>query len=172
MNELDFSGILANTSYLCYVLIKKILKMDRPGSNTDTPMFEWMNIHPVIIVIHVSSSFLCFFWPRPPCCPPENHYKEKLQRRCCKDGLRDVPMPYSCTRRSLYVTEGLECMQAFRYCCAFYRGQGFDAVFPTMFPTTTAPTTTAAPTTSSVTRSLWPIYFSERLPLSRHMFGN
>ncbi|KAM4584772.1 complement C3-like [Odontesthes bonariensis] len=68
----------------------------------------------------------------------ESHYKEKLQRRCCNDGLREIPMPYSCTRRSLYITEGWECMRAFRYCCATYRGQVFD----TEIPTTPAPITT------------------------------
>uniref|UniRef100_A0A8C5DA84 Complement component c3b, tandem duplicate 2 n=1 Tax=Gouania willdenowi TaxID=441366 RepID=A0A8C5DA84_GOUWI len=48
---------------------------------------------------------------------------EELQRRCCRDGLKTIPMPYSCTRRSLYITEGAECILAFRYCCAHYRGQ-------------------------------------------------
>ncbi|KAM9314887.1 venom factor-like [Pholidichthys leucotaenia] len=75
----------------------------------------------------------------------ESHYKEKLERRCCKDGLRDIRMPYTCTRRSLYITEGWECMRAFRYCCATYRGQVFD---PEM-PTTPVPTTTASPTTTT-----------------------
>uniref|UniRef100_A0A8C7MEZ0 Venom factor n=1 Tax=Oncorhynchus kisutch TaxID=8019 RepID=A0A8C7MEZ0_ONCKI len=41
----------------------------------------------------------------------ENHYREKLLRQCCKDGLREIPMPYSCTRRSLYITEGWECIK-------------------------------------------------------------
>uniref|UniRef100_H3CLD7 Complement component c3b, tandem duplicate 2 n=1 Tax=Tetraodon nigroviridis TaxID=99883 RepID=H3CLD7_TETNG len=57
----------------------------------------------------------------------ENYYKEKLQHRCCQDGLRDIPMPYSCTRRSLYITEGWDCIRAFRHCCASYRG--FRSVF-------------------------------------------
>ncbi|CAN9510720.1 unnamed protein product [Ophioblennius macclurei] len=75
----------------------------------------------------------------------ENHYKEKLLRRCCKDGLRAIPMPYSCTRRSLYITEGWECIRAFRYCCATYRGEVFDTEVPTTPPpTTTAPLTTTA----------------------------
>ncbi|XP_047221423.1 complement C3-like [Girardinichthys multiradiatus] len=74
----------------------------------------------------------------------ESHYKEKLQRRCCKDGLKDIPMPYSCTRRSLYITEGPECILAFRYCCATYR----DQVFNTEIPTTPPPMTTAPPTTT------------------------
>lgn len=72
---------------------------------------------------------------------PEGHYKEKLQRRCCKDGLRAIPMPYSCTRRSLYITEGSACIRAFRYCCATYRGQEVDTEMPTTQPPTTTPTT-------------------------------
>lgn len=76
--------------------------------------------------------------------PPENHYKEKLQHRCCKDGLREIAMPYSCTRRSLYITEGWECMRAFRYCCSTYRDQVFDAAVPTTPP----PTTEISPTIS------------------------
>ncbi|KAK5898792.1 hypothetical protein CesoFtcFv8_008337 [Champsocephalus esox] len=77
----------------------------------------------------------------------ESHYKEKLQRRCCKDGLREIPMPYSCTRRSLYITEGWECMKAFRYCCATYRNQEFNTEIPTIPPpfTTPPPTTTPQP---------------------------
>uniref|UniRef100_UPI003AAB8061 venom factor-like n=1 Tax=Centroberyx gerrardi TaxID=166262 RepID=UPI003AAB8061 len=73
----------------------------------------------------------------------ESHYKEKLQRRCCKDGLREIPMPYSCTRRSLYITEGWECIQAFRHCCAHYRDQELDTRRPTTPPPLT--TTTTAP---------------------------
>ncbi|KAF3852796.1 hypothetical protein F7725_006151 [Dissostichus mawsoni] len=39
-------------------------------------------------------------------------------------------MPYSCTRRSLYITEGWECMKAFRYCCATYRNQEINTEIP------------------------------------------
>ncbi|XP_028421447.1 complement C3 [Perca flavescens] len=99
----------------------------------------------------------------------ESHYTEKLQRRCCTDGLRGIPMPYSCTRRSLYITEGWECMKAFRYCCATYRNQEFN----TQIPTTPPPFTTTPPTTSP------PIYFhsfggverTERIHLSRERFN-
>uniref|UniRef100_A0A3Q3AZ10 Complement component c3b, tandem duplicate 1 n=1 Tax=Kryptolebias marmoratus TaxID=37003 RepID=A0A3Q3AZ10_KRYMA len=81
----------------------------------------------------------------------ESHFDGKLQRRCCKDGLRDIPMPYSCTRRSLYITEGPECILAFRYCCANYRGQVYDTVIPTTPPPmTTTPQTTVPPTVSYV----------------------
>ncbi|KAM7394684.1 hypothetical protein PAMP_021470 [Pampus punctatissimus] len=92
----------------------------------------------------------------------ESHYKEKLQHRCCKDGLKEIPMPYSCTRRSLYITEGWECIRAFRYCCSTYR----DQVFNTEIPTTLPPmTTTPLPTTSSPPRS------RERIAVSRHRLG-
>ncbi|XP_068177027.1 complement C3-like [Antennarius striatus] len=83
----------------------------------------------------------------------ESYYKEKLQHRCCKDGLRDIPMPYSCTRRSFYITEGWACIRAFRYCCSSYRDQEFNTEIPTTLP----PTTTPAPTTTAQIRVLVPI---------------
>lgn len=91
--------------------------------------------------------------------PPENHYKEKLQRRCCQDGLRAVPMPYSCTRRSYYITEGWECIRAFRYCCSTYRNQELDTAIPTTFPPTTTPLmTTSAPTTTRPPMPTYPYF--------------
>lgn len=89
----------------------------------------------------------------------ESHYKEKLQRRCCKDGLREIPMAYSCTRRSLYITEGWECIRAFRYCCASYRNQVFDTEIPTTPPplTTPAPPTTRPPPTFPLRPPLGPV---------------
>ncbi|XP_058497234.1 complement C3-like [Solea solea] len=97
----------------------------------------------------------------------ESHYKEKLQRRCCKDGLREVPMPYSCTRRSFYITEGWECIRAFRYCCSTYRDQEFNTEIPTTPPptTTTPPTTTALPTRSVLFPRL------EIMPYGGNRFG-
>ena len=77
----------------------------------------------------------------------ESHYKEKLEHRCCKDGLREIPMPYSCTRRSFYITEGWECIRAFRYCCATYRDQLFNTEVPTDPPPSTPPTSTPRPNT-------------------------
>lgn len=108
---------------------------------------------------------------------PESHYKEKLQRRCCKDGLREIPMPYSCVRRSLYITEGWECMRAFRYCCATYRNQEFDTNIPTTTPpTTTPPSTTSAPMAISLPRpngsGMVKVAARMDIPLTRHTFGN
>ncbi|XP_037103939.1 complement C3-like isoform X2 [Syngnathus acus] len=90
----------------------------------------------------------------------ESHYKEKLSHRCCNDGLRAVRMPYSCTRRSLYITEGWECIRAFRFCCASYRGEALD----TEMPSTALPTTTPLPPTTT------PRPVPTRLHLGRDIF--
>ncbi|XP_075871782.1 complement C3-like isoform X2 [Nelusetta ayraudi] len=97
-----------------------------------------------------------------------SHYKEKLLRRCCQDGLRDVPMPYSCTRRSFYITESWECIHAFRYCCATYKGEEFNTEMPTT-TTTSAPTTTVRPSVSSRTFGGEGIMPYGRIPLRREM---
>ncbi|XP_066579091.1 complement C3 [Amia ocellicauda] len=47
----------------------------------------------------------------------ESRYREKQLKRCCRDGLTDIPMDYTCERRSLYITEGPECVKAFLHCC-------------------------------------------------------
>lgn len=79
-------------------------------------------------------------------------------------------MRYSCTRRSLYITEGWECMRAFRYCCATFRDQEFN----TEIPTTVPPWTTAPPTTT--TSRPRPTYVARpfgRMDVSVHRgFGN
>uniref|UniRef100_A0A8C9XMR8 Complement component c3b, tandem duplicate 2 n=1 Tax=Sander lucioperca TaxID=283035 RepID=A0A8C9XMR8_SANLU len=102
----------------------------------------------------------------------ESHYKEKLQRRCCMDGLRGIPMPYSCTRRSLYITEGWECIKAFRYCCATYRNQEFDTQIPTTPPPfTTTPPTTSPPPVPTLVHHFFEVERVERIPLSRERFS-
>ncbi|XP_016427569.1 complement C3-like [Sinocyclocheilus rhinocerous] len=52
----------------------------------------------------------------------EKVYSDEMQR-CCVDGMREIAMPYSCYRRSLYITEDWSCVSAFLYCCAEYRGE-------------------------------------------------
>ncbi|KPP57217.1 hypothetical protein Z043_125082, partial [Scleropages formosus] len=71
----------------------------------------------------------------------EDQYKDRFLRKCCQDGLREIPMDYSCIRRSHYISEGWECVQAFLYCCSQYRGE--PGHLPT--PVTTRATTTAIP---------------------------
>ncbi|XP_023670396.2 complement C3-like [Paramormyrops kingsleyae] len=69
----------------------------------------------------------------------EDQYKDRTLRRCCQDGMREIPMDYSCARRSRYVTEGFECVQAFLHCCSQYRGEELDS--HTSRPTITEPAT-------------------------------
>lgn len=33
------------------------------------------------------------------------------------DGIRDTPVSYTCERRSEYIIDGAECIQAFLHCC-------------------------------------------------------
>ncbi|KAJ0063846.1 hypothetical protein NL108_012536 [Boleophthalmus pectinirostris] len=50
-------------------------------------------------------------------------FQEKLLRRCCRDGLRRVLMPYSCEQRASYITEEPECVKTFLKCCNVYKKQ-------------------------------------------------
>ncbi|XP_072320525.1 venom factor-like, partial [Eucyclogobius newberryi] len=103
----------------------------------------------------------------------ERVFKDELLRRCCVDGLRDVPMRYSCTRRSLYITESFECIRAFRHCCGKYRHEPIDPSMPTAMPSfiTTAPvTTTAVPTFPHREFILEGIMAYGRFPLEREGF--
>ncbi len=61
-------------------------------------------------------------------------------------------MPYSCYRRSLYITEDWSCVLAFLRCCAEYRGEELGVV--TRPPTTTPPTTTPPSTTTPLHTSI------------------
>lgn len=56
-------------------------------------------------------------------------------------------MPYSCYRRSLYITEDWSCVLAFLRCCAEYRGEELGVI--TRPPTTTLPPTTTPPPTTT-----------------------
>ncbi|XP_016386615.1 complement C3-like [Sinocyclocheilus rhinocerous] len=77
----------------------------------------------------------------------EKVYSDQFLQRCCVDGMREIPMPYSCYRRSLYITEDWSCVLAFLRCCAEYRGEELGVI--TRPPTTTLPPTTTPPPTTS-----------------------
>ncbi|MFT7800154.1 complement C3-like [Arapaima gigas] len=47
----------------------------------------------------------------------ENNYKENVLKKCCRDGMTEFPLDYSCEKRSLYITESQECVEAFLRCC-------------------------------------------------------
>ncbi|XP_067272243.1 complement C3-like [Pseudorasbora parva] len=77
----------------------------------------------------------------------EKVYSDKLLQRCCVDGMREIPMSYSCYRRSLYITEDWSCVLAFLRCCAEYKGEELGVI--TRPPTTTIPPTTTPPPTTT-----------------------
>ncbi|KAM6939507.1 complement C3-like [Xenentodon cancila] len=45
------------------------------------------------------------------------HYKDKDQRECCLDGMRNIRVSYTCERRSEYIVDGPACAEAFLHCC-------------------------------------------------------
>ncbi|KAL6461975.1 hypothetical protein MHYP_G00301200 [Metynnis hypsauchen] len=68
----------------------------------------------------------------------EKKYSQDLEQRCCMAGMREIPMPYSCRRRSLYITENWSCVMAFLECCSQYWGQELGVITPPP-PTTAEP---------------------------------
>ncbi|XP_027138175.1 complement C3 [Larimichthys crocea] len=46
-----------------------------------------------------------------------SQYNDPLQRECCKDGMVDLPLSYSCEVRSEYIEDGATCVEAFLHCC-------------------------------------------------------
>ncbi|KAK1802347.1 hypothetical protein P4O66_022017 [Electrophorus voltai] len=88
----------------------------------------------------------------------EKRYSDGSQRRCCMDGIREIPMPYSCRRRALYITEGWDCIIAFLRCCSEYRGEVLGIITPPP-PTTAEPTTIPILTTHDDYIEFSPNYF-------------
>ncbi|XP_032939716.1 complement C3 isoform X2 [Catharus ustulatus] len=50
-------------------------------------------------------------------------YSDKLERKCCEDGMRDNPMGHSCEKRSEYIQEGEPCVRAFLDCCRYIKAK-------------------------------------------------
>ena len=48
--------------------------------------------------------------------PPVGKYSGD-QKKCCADGLRQNKLGYTCERRATFISDGIECMKAFLYCC-------------------------------------------------------
>ncbi|KAF7652290.1 hypothetical protein LDENG_00098660, partial [Lucifuga dentata] len=55
-----------------------------------------------------------------------SHYNNTLQQECCRDGMRDTPLSYTCERRSEYIEDGADCVEAFLFCCRQLAGQRSD----------------------------------------------
>ncbi|KAI4800331.1 hypothetical protein KUCAC02_013323 [Chaenocephalus aceratus] len=56
-----------------------------------------------------------------------SNYKEKLQRDCCLDGMRDTLLSYTCERRVEYIVDGEACAEAFLHCCKDMENQRADS---------------------------------------------
>ncbi|XP_066512277.1 venom factor-like isoform X1 [Hoplias malabaricus] len=74
----------------------------------------------------------------------EKKFSTDLEHRCCMDGIKEIRMPYSCRRRSFYITEDWSCVVAFLQCCSQYWGEPLGVITPP--PTTTAEPPTPSPT--------------------------
>ncbi|XP_057627122.1 complement C3-like [Chionomys nivalis] len=46
-------------------------------------------------------------------------YTNKGLRKCCEDGMRDIPMRFSCQRRARFISQGESCVKAFIDCCNY-----------------------------------------------------
>ncbi|KAM6939509.1 complement C3-like [Xenentodon cancila] len=46
-----------------------------------------------------------------------SNYQEELERECCLDGMKEIPISYTCEQRSEYIVDGQKCVQAFMHCC-------------------------------------------------------
>ncbi|XP_032533186.1 complement C3 [Chiroxiphia lanceolata] len=51
-----------------------------------------------------------------------SEYQDKALRKCCEDGMREIPMDHSCEQRSSYIQEGESCVRAFLDCCKYIQG--------------------------------------------------
>ncbi|KAM9493803.1 complement C3-like [Clarias gariepinus] len=67
----------------------------------------------------------------------KSYSSDHFLKRCCSDGMREIPMPYSCRRRTLYITEVWSCVKAFLECCSKYKGEELGIITPP--PPTTPP---------------------------------
>ncbi|XP_063037967.1 A.superbus venom factor 1-like [Melospiza melodia melodia] len=50
-------------------------------------------------------------------------FSDKLERRCCEDGMKDNPMGHGCEQRSEYILEGTSCVRAFLDCCRYIQAR-------------------------------------------------
>ncbi|KAE8300816.1 Complement C3 Complement C3 beta chain Complement C3 alpha chain [Larimichthys crocea] len=46
-----------------------------------------------------------------------SQFEEKIERQCCLEGMRETLLSYSCERRSEYIIDGPDCVNAFLHCC-------------------------------------------------------
>ncbi|KAK5620860.1 hypothetical protein CRENBAI_017562 [Crenichthys baileyi] len=52
-----------------------------------------------------------------------SQYDNELQRECCLDGMKDIPVSYTCEQRKEYIVDGKACADAFLQCCTMMETQ-------------------------------------------------
>nr|XP_041567607.1 complement C3 isoform X2 [Taeniopygia guttata] len=50
-------------------------------------------------------------------------FSDKLEKKCCEDGMKDNPMGHSCEQRTEYIQEGASCVRAFLHCCRYIKAK-------------------------------------------------
>ncbi|XP_037546422.1 complement C3-like [Nematolebias whitei] len=55
-----------------------------------------------------------------------SQYENEQQRKCCLDGMKEIPLSYTCERRAEYILDGQACVDAFLNCCKEMKHQIFD----------------------------------------------
>lgn len=46
-----------------------------------------------------------------------SQFDSELERDCCLDGMKEVPLSYTCEERKAYIVDGQACADAFLQCC-------------------------------------------------------
>ncbi|XP_037545595.1 complement C3 [Nematolebias whitei] len=54
------------------------------------------------------------------------YQNNEMQRQCCLDGIKEIPLSYTCERRAEYILDGQVCVDAFLNCCKEMKQQIID----------------------------------------------
>ncbi|NXQ57140.1 CO3 protein, partial [Anthoscopus minutus] len=50
-------------------------------------------------------------------------FSDRLERKCCEDGMKENPMGHGCERRAEHIQEGPACVRAFLDCCRYIKAK-------------------------------------------------
>ncbi|XP_054896960.1 complement C3-like [Poeciliopsis prolifica] len=52
-----------------------------------------------------------------------SQFENELEKECCLDGMKEVPLSYTCEERKEYIVDGQACADAFLQCCTTMKTQ-------------------------------------------------
>ncbi|KAK5620862.1 hypothetical protein CRENBAI_017565 [Crenichthys baileyi] len=55
-----------------------------------------------------------------------SQFNNDLQRECCLDGMKEIPVSYTCEQRKEYIVDGKACADAFLQCCTTMQMQQLE----------------------------------------------